>query len=186
MAHLKKCTGLVGLAATVSLLILTTGAARRWKARGWVGSSGPVSNEQLWYSLCCGPDCPDRVIQWVEVPSHVSIAGNEQAVSLSNHGRLAKLLYPAADTPNGRAARFFTTPQSQPRLQNISQGAIFPCKAVQWPKMLLSILMGTMQGPSGPTNPATSRGSDTALGGVGPRLNVYATKGFGHVVYFVT
>ena len=28
-----------------------TGAARRWTAHGWVGSSGPVSNEQLGESL---------------------------------------------------------------------------------------------------------------------------------------
>ena len=92
-----------------------TGAAKRRKARGWVDSSGPVSHEQLWESLLCELDSPDRVIEWVKVPSHVSVFGNEQADALVNHGRLANPLYPAADTPKGRAARVLTTPQNVPR-----------------------------------------------------------------------
>ena len=89
-----------------------TGAARRWKARGWVGSSVPVSNEQLWGCLLVELDNPDRVIEWVKLRSRVSIVGNEQANTLANHGRLANLLYLSEGIPNGRAVRVFTTPFS--------------------------------------------------------------------------
>ena len=60
-----------------------TGAARRWKARGWVGSSGPVSNVSLWEILLCELDGPDREIERAKVPSHVSMQGNQQADSLA-------------------------------------------------------------------------------------------------------
>ena len=90
------------------------GAAKRWKARGWVGSAGLVSNVPLWEALLSELDSPDRLIEWVKVPSHVSITGNEEADSLANNGRLANLLNPGPHTPRGRAERFFTTPRSRP------------------------------------------------------------------------
>ena len=74
-----------------------------------------MSNEQLWESSLRKLDSPDRRIEWVKVPSHVSMLTNEQVDALVNRGRHANPLYPAADTPKGRAARVSTTPQSRPR-----------------------------------------------------------------------
>ena len=86
-----------------------TGGAPRWNARGWVGSSGPVSNEHLWDALLCELESPDRAIKWFKVHSHANVVGNEQADTLANHGWLANPLYPVVGTPKGKAARAFTT-----------------------------------------------------------------------------
>ena len=49
-----------------------TGAARRWKVRGWVGPAGTrVSNGTLRVELLVELDNPGRTIVWVEIPSHV-------------------------------------------------------------------------------------------------------------------
>jgi len=93
------------------------GAAKRWKARGWVGSAGPVSNVPLWEALLSELDSPDWRIEWVKVHSHVSITGNEDADSLANNGRLANPLNPGPHTPRGRADRVFTTPRSRPSVR---------------------------------------------------------------------
>ena len=39
-----------------------TGVARRWKAQGWVGFSGPVSNKRLWDFLLFDLDSPNEII----------------------------------------------------------------------------------------------------------------------------
>ena len=93
------------------------GAAKRPKARGWVGSAGAVSNVPLWEALLSELDLPDRLIERVKVPSHVSITGNEEADSLANNGRLANVSNPGSHTPMGRAERVFTTPRSRPSVR---------------------------------------------------------------------
>ena len=80
------------------------GAARRWQARGWVGSAGPVSNIPLWKELLQLLDSTFQDILWVKVPSHVNVEGNEQADTLANNGRLSNPLYPARKTPRVQAA----------------------------------------------------------------------------------
>ena len=56
--------------------------------------------------LRCALDSPDRVTEGVNVPSHVSIVGNEQADALANQGRPANPLYPAAVTPKGSPPKY--------------------------------------------------------------------------------
>ena len=80
------------------------GAARRWQARGWVGSAGPVSNIPLWKELLQHLDSTFQDMLWVKVPSHVNVEGNEQADTLANNGRLSNPLYPARKTPRVHAA----------------------------------------------------------------------------------
>ena len=85
-------------------LLGAQGAARRWQARGWVGSAGPVSNIPLWKELLQLLDSTFQDILWVKVPSHVNVEGNEQADTLANNGRLSNPLYPARKTPRVQAA----------------------------------------------------------------------------------
>ena len=76
------------------VLLRAKEAARRWKARGWVGSSGPVSNVPLWEELLSFVDNSFQDILWIKVPSHVNVEGNEQANTLANEGRLNNPLNP--------------------------------------------------------------------------------------------
>ena len=71
-----------------------TGAARRWKVRGWIGFTGVrVSNVARWQELMVEPDKPGRIIEWVELPSHIGFKGDTQANPLANARRLASSLY---------------------------------------------------------------------------------------------
>ena len=66
-----------------------TGAARRWKLRGWTGSSGPVSNVPLWELLLDTLSAHTGSIKFIKVPSHVDILGNNEADRLADQGRLS-------------------------------------------------------------------------------------------------
>ena len=85
-----------------------TGAAFRWKARGWLNSAGTnVPNVALWEELLQELEKQGRTIQWVKVPSHVGIEGNSQIDLLANEGRLANPLYPPKQqtTQHGESVR---------------------------------------------------------------------------------
>ena len=53
------------------------GVARRWQARGWVGSSGPVFNVSLSLELLEFLDSTFQDIVWKKIPSQVNVEGNE-------------------------------------------------------------------------------------------------------------
>ena len=75
------------------------GVARRWKLRGWVGASRPVSNVVLWEQLLDELDRTQRTIHWVKVPSHVSIEGNNEADRLAERGRHMHPRFPRVHMP---------------------------------------------------------------------------------------
>ena len=77
------------------------GAARRWKLRGWVGSSGLVPNVPLWEQLLT--ELPGRTLHWVKVPSHVTIEDNNEADRLAEKGRRMHPRFPHLRTPSTQA-----------------------------------------------------------------------------------
>ena len=87
-----------------------TGAARRWKLRGWTGSSGPVSNVPLWELLLDTLSAHTGSIKFIKVPSHVDILGNNEADRLAEQGRLSHPRCPVLKTPS----RDFTMPTYTP------------------------------------------------------------------------
>ena len=82
------------------VILGASGAARRWKLRGWTGSSGPVSNVEIWEQLLRELSQPDKTIKWVKVPSHVTVEGNNEADRLADLGRLSSPLHPILHTPS--------------------------------------------------------------------------------------
>ena len=93
-------TGDVALCTDSQYVILgASGAARRWRLRGWVGSSGPVSNVPLWEQLLMELDNKSRIVHWIKVPSHVTIEGNNKADRLTDQGRQLHPRYPHPRTP---------------------------------------------------------------------------------------
>ena len=77
-----------------------TGAARRWKLRGWTGSSGPVSNVPLWELLLDTLSAHTGSIKFIKVPSHVDILGNNEADRLAEQGRFSHPRCPVLKTPS--------------------------------------------------------------------------------------
>ena len=65
------------------------GAARRWKLRGWTGSSGPVSDVPLWELLLDALSTHTGSIRFIKMPSDVDIPGNNEADRLADQGRLS-------------------------------------------------------------------------------------------------
>ena len=60
--------------------------ARKWQQNGWVGSRRPLMNVGLWVEL---PDMLSHMgdrVQWVQVPSHVGLEGNEIVNDLAISG----------------------------------------------------------------------------------------------------
>ena len=53
--------------------------AHKWRAWGWVMTQGPVTNVDLWSTLMTLLDSTLAVWDWIKVPSHVEIHGNERA-----------------------------------------------------------------------------------------------------------
>ena len=62
------------------------GAARKWQQNGWVGSSGLLTNVRLWVELLDTLSYMGDRVQWVQVPSHVGLEGNEIANDLAIAG----------------------------------------------------------------------------------------------------
>ena len=77
-----------------------TGAARRWKLRGWTASSGSVSNVPLWELLLDTLGTHKGSIKFIKVPSHVDILGNNEADRLADQGRLSHPRCPVLRTPS--------------------------------------------------------------------------------------
>ena len=68
------------------------------KLRGWTGSSGPVSNVEIWERLLHELSQPDKTIKWVKVPSYGTLEGNNEADRLADIGRLSGPLHPILHT----------------------------------------------------------------------------------------
>ena len=82
-----------------------TCCARKWRARGWVSITGPVSYSQLWDSLLRFMDTHQGILEWY-VPSNEDIPGNEKANDLAEAGRLQnflnfEFLFNVPSTPDG-------------------------------------------------------------------------------------
>ena len=94
-------TGDIAICTDSQYVVLgATGAARRWRLRGWVGSSGPVSNVPLWEQLLAALDENPRTVHWVKVPSHVTVEGNNEADRLADQGRQLHPRFPHPRTPS--------------------------------------------------------------------------------------
>ena len=83
-----------------------TSRARKWRARGWVSSTGLVTYSQLWDSLLHSIGTHHGVLEWYHVLSHQHIPGNEKANDLAEAGRLQNPLtfeqpFPIPPTPDG-------------------------------------------------------------------------------------
>ena len=113
-------TGTIAICTDSQYVILgATGAARRWKLRGWKGSSGPVSNVALWEALLLELDRPGRTIHWVKVPSHVHKDGNNEADKLAEQGRMSHPKFPKLCTPAVNLLRY-NIPKAPKRRKLIS------------------------------------------------------------------
>ena len=94
-------TGDIAICTDSQYVVLgATGAARRWRLRGWIGSCGPVSNVPLWEQLLAALDENPRTVHWVKVPSHVTIEGNNEADRLADQGRQLHPRFPHRRTPS--------------------------------------------------------------------------------------
>ena len=103
-------------------------AARRWKIRGWVGSSGPVSNVHFWEQLLIELDNTQRTIHGVKVPSHVTIDGNNEADRLAEQGRHMHPRFPRPQTPRHFAFQF-ATPKAPKRPKLLAPFPPWPVSA---------------------------------------------------------
>ena len=102
----------IAICTDSSLIFLgATGKARKWELKSWVGSNGPLSNAEPRKQLLAELDKPDREIQWIKVPSHVGIVGNEEADALAETGRLSGPLLTQSYMPTARHIRCSVPPQ---------------------------------------------------------------------------
>ena len=94
-------TGDIAICTDSQYVVLgATGAAHRWRLRGWIGSCGPVSNVPLWEQLLAALDENPRTVHWVKVPLHVTIEGNNEADRLADQGRQLHPRFPHPRTPS--------------------------------------------------------------------------------------
>ena len=82
------------------------GAAIKWRAQHWVTNKGPVLNVDLWIDLLELLDLASASYEWIKVPSHVQVDGNERADALAELGRKSSPLYARA----GRQPQILLTP----------------------------------------------------------------------------
>ena len=73
------------------------GSAIRWRAQQWVTNKGPVLNVELWVELLEMLDVARAAYEWIKVPRHVQLDGNERADTLAELGRKASPLYARAN-----------------------------------------------------------------------------------------
>ena len=105
-------SGKIAICTDSSLVVLgATGKAKKWELNNWVGSNGPLSNVELWKQLLAELDKSDREIQWIKVPSHVGIVGNEEADALAETGRLSSPLLIQSCASTARHIRRSVPPQ---------------------------------------------------------------------------
>ena len=69
------------------------GSAFRWRTAGWVGQLGPVCNVNLWITALDLVDRVSATVEWLRVPSHTDIPGNERVDVLAEEGRVSSPLY---------------------------------------------------------------------------------------------
>ena len=82
------------------------GAAIKWRAQQWVTTKGAVLNVDLWIDLLELLDQASASYEWIKVPSHVQMEGNERADALAELGRKSSPLYASA----GRQPHVLLTP----------------------------------------------------------------------------
>ena len=72
-----------------SLLLVqgATGKAQKWRRHDWQGSGGPVSHVDLWSQILAAIEEAGAQVQWLHVPSHIGVIGNENADVLADMGR---------------------------------------------------------------------------------------------------
>ena len=69
------------------------GSIYRWKAAHWCTTKGPLANVDLWAALLAAQEAYHAQVSWCQIPSHVSIPGNEEADALAERGWLMSSLY---------------------------------------------------------------------------------------------
>ena len=69
------------------------GKALQWKAARWVTSRGPIINGDLWSEILDKLFLAVCTFEWVKVPSHADLAGNEEADKSVEGGRKLSPLY---------------------------------------------------------------------------------------------
>ena len=69
------------------------GASARWKQNGWVSTTRPVSNADLWIQLTSLLESSCTIFHWIKIPSHIGLRGNDAADDLANKGRLMSSLH---------------------------------------------------------------------------------------------
>ena len=109
-----------------------TSAARRWKLRGWTGSSGPVSNVPLWELLLDTLGAHTGSIKFIKVPSHVDILGNNEADRLADQGRLSHPKCPVLKTPSRDFIMPTYTPPHQATAQDHCRRAGLDCASFEF------------------------------------------------------
>ena len=72
------------------------GSTIRWRAQQWVTTKGPVLNVDCWMDLLELLDALVATYEWIKVPSHVQLEGNERADTLAELGRKSSPLYARA------------------------------------------------------------------------------------------
>ena len=63
------------------------GRAQKWRRHGWQTTPGPVRHVDLWTQVL---DILEKIgleAQWLHIPSHIGIRGNEKADTLAEEGR---------------------------------------------------------------------------------------------------
>ena len=80
--------------------------ARKWRARGWVSNTSPVSYPQLCDSVLHSIDTHQGIFEWCHVPSHQDIPSNQRAKDLAEAGHLQhplnfELFFNVPSTPDG-------------------------------------------------------------------------------------
>ena len=135
-------SGKIAICTDSSLAFLgATGKAKKWELNNWVGSNGPLSNVELWKQLLAELDKSDREIQWIKVPSHVGIVGNEEADALAETGRLSSPLLIQSCVPTARHIRRSVPPQritvrcsTEPNRQDHNPIVMQKCRACANPR----------------------------------------------------
>ena len=140
-------TGVIAICTDSQYLVLgATGAARRWRVRGWIGSSGPVSNVPVWEQLLAALDGNPRTVHWVKVPSHVTIEGNNEADRLADQGRQLHPRFPHPRTPS-LLLSVASTPRApkRPKLLTLDNSAL-PVKRLDFGTQASPPLIHSIEG----------------------------------------
>ena len=75
------------------------GSAHWSQQNGWVSAAGPVSNADLWIQPWDLIASSTAIVDWIKIPSHTGLHGNDVADQLANHGPLSSSLYHSSRRP---------------------------------------------------------------------------------------